>query len=625
MIEDTVAVHFLSPHDTSVQVPRGESLGRAAALANIVLDMPCGGRGNCGKCKIRVKQGVVVRSLREHVLLSHDELMDGIHLACQTRVGEPLTVEVPHVSLLTAVYQILADAAETTCDVSDPPVRARHVTLDPPSLEDDASDVLRLERVLGSVEVDLDVLRTLPAALRHHGFVGTALMQGGRLIGFTPGTVKQTRLAAAFDIGTTTLAASLINLEDGVERARAVRLNPQTAIGDDILTRIAYASESSAHLERLHRDVVGAVCTMLGELVHAANEHIEHIVEITFAGNTTMQHLLLGVDPASIGVSPFVPAVSEQLSVSASKLGLPAHPKAQCYVYPVISAYVGGDTVAGLLATNFEELESPSLFMDIGTNGELAVHAKGKLIATSCAAGPAFEGAGITHGLRAAAGAIEAVHIEQDVMFKTIDGAAALGICGSALIDVVAELLRLGILLPSGELLNAEDAPCTLPDAVRQHIRRHRDQTIFVIADAHDTATGQSIAVYQNDIRQVQLATAAVRSAVTLLLKEAGIEAHELRRVLVAGAFGNYIRCANAQRMGLLPIGVKPDRITFVGNTSLAGARLTATSLRARRLAQEIAQRTDHLDLSLDPAFQDIYVDALFFPTTNDASEVAQA
>ena len=609
----------------TVHVPRGESLARAAALANIVLDMPCGGRGNCGKCKVRVKEGVVVRTLREHVLLTHDELMDGVHLACQTRVGEPLTIEVPSVSLLTAAYQILADAAATSCDVSDPPVRARHVTLDPPSLEDDASDVLRLERVLGPVEVDLDILHMLPAVLRHNEFRGTALMRGGSLIGFTPGRIKPSRLVAAFDIGTTTLAASLIDLEHGVERARAVRLNPQTAIGDDILSRIAFASESSAHLERLHRDVIGAVCAMLGELVHAANESVEHVVEISFAGNTTMQHFLIGVDPASIGVSPFVPTVSEQLIVSAARLGLPAHAKAQCYVYPAISGYVGGDTVAGLLATNFEESESPSLFMDIGTNGELVVHAKGRMIATSCAAGPAFEGAGIAHGLRAAAGAIEAVHIEQDVLFKTIDGAAALGICGSALIDVVAELLRLGILLPSGELLSADDAPLGLSDAVRQRIRRYRDQTTFVIADAHDTATGQPIAVYQSDIRQVQLATAAVRSAVTLLLKEANVEAAEFRRVLVAGAFGNYIRCANAQRMGLLPNAVSTGRIAFVGNTSLAGARLTATSLRARLQAQEIAQRTDHLDLSLDPAFQDIYVDALFFPVPSIANESVPA
>ncbi len=614
MIEDSVEVHFLTPHDTIVHVPRGESLARAAALANVVLDMPCGGRGNCGKCKVRVKQGVVVRTLREHVLLSHDELMDGVHFACQTRVAEPLTVEVPVSSLLTATHQILADAAKTVCDVSDAPVRARHVTLDPPSLEDDASDLLRLERVLGPIEADLDVLHALPAALRHHEFRGTALIRGGRLIGFTPDPIKPMRLVAAFDIGTTTLAGSLVDLEDGTELSRAVRLNPQTAIGDDILSRIAYASESSARLERLHRDVIGAVCTMLGELVHAAGGSVEHVVEISFAGNTTMQHLLLGVDPASIGVAPFVPTVSDQLCVSAARLGLPAHPKANCHVYPVIAGYVGGDTVAGLLATNFEELESPSLFIDIGTNGELVVHARGRLVATSCAAGPAFEGAGIMHGLRAATGAIEAIHIEEDLLFKTIDGAAALGICGSALIDIVAELLRLGILLPSGELLKAEDAPDELPDAVRRRIRRYRDQTIFAIADANDTATGKPIAIYQSDIRQVQLATAAVRSAVSLLLKEANVEAFELRRVLVAGAFGNYIRCANAQRMGLLPNGVNPDRIAFVGNTSLAGARLTATSLRARRQAQEIAQRTDHLDLSLDPAFQDIYVDALFFP-----------
>ena len=610
--EELLRIRFL-PTDATVLDARGATLSDAAALAGISLDMPCGGQGNCGKCKVRVTGGTAGWTNAERTLLGHAELQQGFHLACQIRVLSPLVVEVPDTSLLASTYKILVDAQAQPLDVSDAPVRSRHVTLDTPSLQDDASDLERLERELGPLELDVDVACALPAALRLADFRGTAIVAGNRLLSFTSGDTKPQCLAAAFDIGTTTLAGSLIDLEDGRELARVARLNPQTKFGDDILARIVYANDTPERLERLRREITDAVNEMVRELADHADIRIESIYEIAFAGNTTMQHLLLGINPVSIGVSPFVPTIRASLTPSASAVGIRAHPKACCYVFPAIAGYVGGDTVAGLLATHFADAESPSLFIDIGTNGELVLNAGGNAIATSCAAGPAFEGARIMHGVRAATGAIEAVHIEEDVAFKTIGGAKAIGICGSALIDAAAELLRLGIISYSGVLLGPDEVPAGLPDPVVRRIRHIDGQLGFVLAEAHESATGQAIALYQSDVRQVQLATAAIRSAITLLLKRAGVKATDLRRVLVAGAFGNYIRCANAQRMGLLPLEVDPGRIEFVGNTSLAGARMAAASLSARRQAQELALRTEHLDLSLDPAFQDIYVDALFF------------
>lgn len=605
-------VRFL-PSDATVLVARGTSLSDAAALAGISLDMPCGGQGNCGKCKVQVIGHSPHWTKSEQTLLSHAELQGGFHLACQTRIFSPLIVEVPSSSLLAATYKILADAHSSPLDVSDAPVRVRTIALAPPSLQDDASDLDRLERALGPLEVDVAIARKLPAFLHDSRYRGAAIAHGRRLLAFKRGGEKPVCLSAAFDIGTTTLAASLIDLLDGRELARAARLNPQTKYGDDVLARISYAAAEDKR-ERLRGEVVDAVNDMLHDLADRADARVEDIYDVVFAGNTTMQHLLLGIDPSSIGVSPFVPVISAPFLSPASELGVHANAHAASFVFPVIAGYVGGDTVAGLLATRFSDIAAPALFIDIGTNGEIVVNAGGRLVATSCAAGPAFEGTRIAHGVRAAMGAIEAVHIESNVTCKTIGGGKPIGICGSGLIDIVAELLRLEIVSTSGVLHSVSEAPDNLPPGVLHRIRTIDGQLGFVLVEAEETATGQPIALYQSDIRQVQLATAAVRSAVAILLDRVGVRAQDVTRVLVGGAFGNYIRCENAQRMGLLPPDIDPGRIAFVGNSSLAGARLAATSITARKAAAELASKTGHLDLSLDPGFQDAYVDALFFP-----------
>ena len=607
-----ISVRFL-PAGVGVRVARGASLCDAAALAGISLDMPCGGQGNCGKCKVRVTGGLVGSTNTERTLLDHKEMQQGFHLACQTRVYGPLIVEVPQTTLLPTTYKILVDAQARALDVSDAPAHVRDVALDAPTLADDASDHERLERALGPLDLDVEQLRVLPAWLRENRFRGTAVCAGNRLLALRPPEGRILCLSAAFDIGTTTLAASLVDLADGRELARVARLNPQTKFGDDVLARISYASAPDKR-ERLRHDIVDAVNAMLHDLAGHADVRIDDIYDISFAGNTTMQQLLLGIDPTPIGVTPFVATVRVPLTFTAKDIGVRAHDRAMCYVFPAIAGYVGGDTVAGLLATKFDETEQPAMFIDIGTNGELAVHAGDRIVATSCAAGPAFEGTRIAHGVRAAVGAIEAVHIENDVAYKTIGGGEPIGICGSGLIDAVAELLRLGIVSQSGVLHGPHELPIGLPPAVRDRVRMFDDETGFMFADADQSATGQAIVLYQSDVRQVQLATAAVRSAVTILLDRVGVRARDVQRLLVAGGFGNYIRCANAQRMGLLPAEIDPERIVFVGNTSLAGTRLAATSMTARQTARELAARTEHIDLSLDPAFQDTYVDALFFP-----------
>jgi len=340
---------------------------------------------------------------------------------------------------------------------------------------------------------------------------------------------------------------------------------------------------------------------------------------VTFAGNTTMQHLLLGLDPASIGVSPFTPVTHTAVELSASELDLDINPRARCLVLPVIAGYLGGDTVAGLVATRFAELEGPALFIDIGTNGEMVVNAHGRLVAASCAAGPAFEGACITHGMRAAPGAIEAVRLEEGVALKIIGGRTPAGICGSALIDLLAELLRLRIVETTGLMRSSEDAPAGLNTALSQRLWRNAEESGFTLVKSGDTSTGQPIHLLQQDVRQLQLAIAAVRSGLLLLLRRLDLKPADLQAVLVAGAFGNYMRCENAQRIGLLPPEVAPSKMVFVGNTSLAGARQIALSARARETAGALAERTEHVEFSRDSAFEAVFMNALAFPPTSSS------
>jgi uncharacterized 2Fe-2S/4Fe-4S cluster protein (DUF4445 family) len=611
---------LFGPRNRRVSVPAGTTVRQAAALAGIAIEAPCGGQGNCGKCKVRIVTGSPPHFTdAERALLSHDEMLDGCRLACQLQVRSPMTVEAIEAPVLSHL-PILVESRTEGVAAPDPPVRVFEVALDRPTLEDDVSDFARLERVVGPLRADLDMLRTLSPRLRENGYRGAAIISHGTLLDFSDSAAGVRCCAAAFDVGTTTLAASLIDLVTGAELASASRLNPQTVFGDDVLSRISFAAAHSQGLVQMHQKLVEAVNEMIGELASAAAVAPRDIYEVTFAGNTTMQHLLLKLDPTAIGSSPFTPVVSGPVECSAKELGLAVHSRARCYVFPVIAGYVGGDAVAGLVSTRFEETRGPALFLDIGTNGEMAVLANGRIVAASCAAGPAFEGACIVHGMRAAAGAIEAVRLEDGVALKVIGGGKPIGLCGSALIDLLAELLRLGIVDRTGAMRSADSLPDSVHPEVRSRLQVIDDAAAFVVVEPNESANNRPIVFYQRDVRQLQLAIAAVRTGLTILLRRLDIKTKQLEAILVAGAFGNYIRCRQAQRIGLLPAEVDADRIAFVGNTSLAGARMAALSLRERARAQVVALRTEHVELSLDSDFESVFVDALLFPESTDYS-----
>ncbi|MDD5134047.1 MAG: ASKHA domain-containing protein [Phycisphaerae bacterium] len=395
---------------------------------------------------------------------------------------------------------------------------------------------------------------------------------------------KEKCCGVAVDVGTTTLAASLIYLGKKTEVAVAGAMNPQISLGDDVISRIKYASNGG--LAELQGVVVSQVNELIETLCKQGGVDRENICEVAIAGNTTMEHLVCGVSPESLGYLPFEPVYRGGDQRDAAELKIAINSKGKVYVFPIVGGFVGGDTVAGMLAADILNQPSPLLFVDIGTNGEIVLVKDGKIMAASTAAGPAFEGAGISCGMRAAVGAIEKVKFSNNEwVYGVIGNVAPTGICGSGLIDITAELLNTGIVDSSGRMNRPE----------------------FVIAD--------KVKITQKDIRQVQLAVGAIRAGINIMLKKAGVKTTELKKVLVAGGFGSFIRRNHAQRIGLLPGGIEHEKISFIGNSSLAGAKLSLMSIKVRQRAGELAEQTKHTTLSTEGCFQNEFAEAMIFPS----------
>jgi len=599
------------PRGRAVYVLPGTTVLEAAARVGLTVETPCGGAGTCGKCRVRITAGAPEPSAAGRDVLSADELADGWRLACQTAIVDEAVVTIPDSSLLGATHQILSESAGDDVDLM-PAVRKVFVELDAPSLADDVPDLLRLEQTVGPFKTDLDLLRRLAGVLRSEGFAGTAVLADHHLVDFEPGDTTGRCYGLAFDVGTTTVVGVLLDLSSGVELAVASDINPQVSFGDDVLSRIQRAGASAAALGELRDAVLGLVERMIDTLCSAADVDRESIYEIVVAGNTTMEHLLCGVDPTQLGQVPFVPAYARGLELSAAEVGVRIHPGGRAYVFPVIGGFVGGDTVAGLLATELARRDGAVLMVDIGTNGEIVLASGGKLWAASTAAGPAFEGARISCGMRAAAGAIEKVVIDQDARVGVIGNVEPIGLCGSGLIDLAAELLRCGIVSREGRMLSGDDLPADLPQAVRDRVVCDDQGASFVLVRAEGDRA--AVALTQKDVREIQLATGAIRAGVNILLRKASLACGDLSRVLIAGGFGSFIRRSRAQRIGLLPAEVEHRRIQYVGNASLNGARWALGSIAARREAEDLARRTMHVELSMDAHFQMEFAEAMIFP-----------
>jgi len=610
-MEKEVKVLF-EPSGRHVHVLPGTVLLEAAAGAGFIIQTPCGGAGKCGKCLVRVRAGQCPPSDSEAATLGAEKTAAGYRLACQARIQGPLTVEIPEASLFQAQQQILTADAGGELEVL-PRVRKEYVELDSPGQEDAVSDMERLQRRLGPVKADLAALRALPAQLRAGSFKVTAVLVGDELVAVEAGNTVEHSYGIAFDIGSTTLVGTLVNLRTGNDVAVSAKVNPQTSFGDDVVSRIQKCRAEKDGLQQLQAAVLDGVNRIIDELERKSGVARAQVYELVFAGNTTMQQILCGIDPSALGELPFVPAFRDAIEFRASSLRLHAPPQARVYVFPQIGGFVGGDTVAGILATRLDRSPRPALLVDIGTNGEIVLAHDGKLLATSVAAGPAFEGARIVNGMRATTGAIEKIILDGDVRINVIGNAKPSGICGTGLIDAAAELLRTGLLDPSGRLLGAAEAPVAVPPALRARLVESGPEVNFLLVAAADSATREPIYLYQRDLRELQLANGAIRAGINILLGVAGLNPMDLDSVLLAGAFGNFIRRNHARRIGMLP-PIPSNRIRFVGNTASFGAKRALLSSQEKTCASEILRKVQHVDLSLSPDFQVEFGAAMLFP-----------
>ena len=571
-----------------------------AQRAGISLPSLCGGRGKCAKCRCHPQGPSSEPTPLERELLTDEELSRGIRLGCQARPRGDVTLEIEEEVLDKGDY---VEVAVTP----DPSIRKVYLTLPVPALHDDLADIERIRNALGRpVAVSLEVLRRLPGLLREGEFriTATLLDHAGseELLAVEPGDQRDGAYGLAFDIGTTTVAGYLVDLQTGKEIARSARLNGQQPWGADVISRASHAMEQRDGLQALQAAVAGTLNQIIEDCCGGVDRG--QIYAATVVGNAVMHHLALGISPASIAVSPYVAAIRDGLSLRAAEIGL-CLPNARVDFLPLIGAYVGSDTLGVILATGLDESPEIQLAVDIGTNGEMALGSRERLLACSAPAGPAFEGGEIRYGMRATTGAIDRVRIGDDVDIWTIGEAAPRGICGSGLIDALAQMVQRGIVDPRGRLLPRPQLEGRLPAKVLDRITDRDRSWEFVLS------WEPYIAVSQQDVRQLQLAKGTILCGIRVLMDELGIQADQIRRVLLAGAFGNFIDKRSALGIALLPSEIPAERIQGVGNAAGQGSRMSLLSGKIRARAEAVARRVEYFELSKHPRFEEIFVESL--------------
>ena len=591
------------PFERTTRVPAGTTLFSAAHWIGLPVDSTCGGRGTCGKCLVRIVEGggEVTAADRRH--LSPAQIDGGWRLSCQARTGADA------VCLLPAVQRVPKAATMGVGRLVhlDPNVRKVLVEPPEPGLEDQRSDVERVRDALAAeghdTRVDLAALRTLPGALREAGWRVTAVLAGDRLLAVEPGDTRDERYGVAVDLGTTTVVATLMNLRTGMAEAVRSTLNGQAPFGADVISRASHAMLGAAELAELRGAALASLNGLLDELVAAAGVPRERVYEAVVVGNATMLHLLLGIDPAPIAVAPFAPCFREALDLPAADVGLRIHERGRVQTLPVLGAYVGADIVAGLLATGLARDPTTRVFVDVGTNGEVVIGAAGRVLATAAPAGPAFEGSQIRCGMRATDGAIEGVRLAAGVELQVIGGdVAPRGICGSGLVDAVAQLRVAGLLDASGRLRRPEDA-AGHPLADR----------LVTVDGMRAFQLAEGIHLTQRDIRELQFGKGSIATGIRVLMDLLGLEAADLDQVLLGGSFGSYLNPESARIIGLVP-PVDVGRIVAVGNTAGEGAKMALLSFREREVACQLPARVEYVELSGRADFNDTFVGQLGFP-----------
>ena len=621
------------PDKTTITVDDGENLLTAAATAGVYIHAFCGGEGVCGKCKVKIREGKVASGRAQH--LQAEEYEQGIRLACQTTVVSDLVVEVSEA--MGKDGRSLKRKPKTTRAISarslesligkwdvDPPVEKRFLKLEPPSLDDNVPDLQRLLRGIRKGCHDCkeptydhpEMLRELPFILREAHWEVTAIMLRGkreeepdRIIAIESGNTTDRLYGLAVDIGTTTVSGILMDLNSGKVLAESSVYNGQIRYGEDVISRIIY-SQRPGGLRTLQETVVRNINEIIESVCKSVVISPSDISYIMAAGNTVMSHLLLGIDPKFVREAPYVPACSQFPLTRAASLGVMAHPSVRLFLYPSIASYVGGDIVAGVHACQMHKSPALTLFIDIGTNGEIVVGNQDWMMCTACSAGPAFEGGGIRYGMRASSGAIENFHIHPetyDPMIVTIDRTKPRGICGSGLISIVSELLEAGVIDQQGKFNRTLNHP---------RIRDGRDGYEYVLAWAKDSMIREDIVITEVDIDNMIRAKGAMYAGYQTLLESVGMTFDDLDRIILAGNFGAYLDLERAISIGLLP-DLDREKFFYLGNGSLLGAQISLDDHKRFRQRSEVSRLITNMELSENPDFMHHYMAALFLPHTD--------
>lgn len=593
------------PIGRRITVPAGQSLLSAAQAAGVTLISICGGTGLCQECRVRLVRGHLSPvSLIEEEAFTPADLALGMRLACQAEPLSDVKIEVPPESL-TAPQRLQVEGQEEVT-TPDPNVIPLDIQLAPPNLADLRDDVTRLKEALAIDGIrlhtpDLPVLLQFSERIRTQGWQGRlALRRDGHLVSLLPSGTPLFGLAV--DIGTTKLAAYLVNLETGQSAAKGGAMNPQIAYGEDVVSRIGYANQSDEHRRTLQTRLVETLNSLLEDLRSGVGVSQEQVVDAVLVGNTAMHHLFAGLSVSQLGQAPYVAAVTEPLDFPAHLIGLALAPGASVHLPPNIAGYVGADHVAMVIATGAWQMPGVTLALDIGTNTEICLSTGKRLLSCSCASGPAFEGAHISAGMRAAPGAIERVQLIQGKLrLSTIDNKPPVGICGSGILDAVAEMLANHTIDVRGVI--QKNAP---------GVRVGERGGAFLLVPAAETGSGSEILVTRRDVNEIQLAKAAIRAGIEILLLDAGLTAQDIDHFLVAGAFGTYLYLPSAIRIGMFP-NLPHERFQQVGNAAGIGARQMLISTAKRQMALEILRRMEYIELTTHPAFSDTFVKAISF------------
>jgi len=625
-------IKFL-PYDTDIEIEDGDSVIRAALEAGVHVNASCGGEGVCGKCRVLIEDGTVEGGISEK--LSRQDQESGYRLACRSIVKSDLVVRIPVESAIDSGVLKLQAAPRRTAHIRDmnfeelkekglfvAPVEKKYVELPAPTAQDNLPDItrlishLQLEHDEHRLEVTLAMIRKLPQVIREDDFRVTATLVRPvrdvgktRIINVQPGDTTRQSYAIAMDIGTTTIYGQVIDLISGKVLAEHGEFNGQISYGEDVISRIVYA-EKPGGLVKLSEVVIKTVNKILAKIIKRSGVDPENISTITLAGNTTMTQLMLAVDPRHIRRAPYVPAATLFPPIKAADLGMELGEHVAALVYPAVSSYVGGDIVAGVMGSGIYRTDELTLYLDVGTNAEIVIGNKDWLACAACSAGPAFEGGGLKFGMRAAKGAIEDFSIDPvtlEPMLITIGNVRPKGICGSGLIIMVATMFEMGIINNLGKFDRDLDTP---------RIREDNGIYEYVLAWKDDTQIDRDVTLTEIDIENLIRAKGAIYSGCMTLLTEVGMSIEDIEKIILAGGFGSYVDLEKAMTIGLLP-EMDTAKITFIGNGSLMGAKMSSLTNRIRRDVFEVTKKMTNFELSDTLSYMDNYVAALFLPHTD--------